>query len=148
MIIQFGTTKGDGSSEYHSLTGVKSLVSRLRGEELVALTAVCDLIISIDSGPIHVAGAVGTPVIGLFGPLNPDVVMTQETSALGLFADVPCLFCHNRTPVIHWIDGCPNDIACMEKLAVETIFYAMKSMLADSRNREVGKPSRAAECEC
>ena len=147
VIIQFGTTKGDRSSDYHSLTGVKSLVSRLKGEELVALIAVCDLIISIDSGPVHVAGAVHTPVIGLFGPLNPSLVLTQEKPALGLFSDVPCLFCHNRTPVIHWIDGCPNDIACMKTLKVETIFDAMKSMLADSRNREVGKSSRAEECE-
>ena len=63
VIIQFGI-KGDGSSEYDNLTGVKSVAGRLSGEELVALIAICDLIISIDSGPVHVAGAVGTPVIG------------------------------------------------------------------------------------
>ena len=145
VIIQFGTTKGDGSTDYDNLTGVKSLVSQLKGEELVALIAVCDLIISIDSGPVHVAGAVGTPVIGLFGPLNPNLVLTPERPALGLFADVPCLFCHNRTPVIHWIDGCPNDIACMKTLEVQSIFDAVKSMLADSRKPEVSESLPVAE---
>jgi hypothetical protein len=144
VIVQFGTTKADGSSDYRTLTGIKSLVSRLKGEELVALIAACDLMISIDSGPVHVAGAVGTPVIGLFGPLNPNLVLTQEKPALGLFADVPCLFCHNRTPVIHWIDGCPNDIACMKTLEVASIFEAVKSMLANSRNRETGGSLPAA----
>ena len=145
VVIQFGTTKGDGSSDYQSLTGVQSLVSRLKGEELVALTAICNLIISIDSGPVHVAAAVGTPVIGLFGPLNPNLVLMPEVPALGLFADVPCLFCHNRTPVIHWIDNCPNDIACMKRLEVESVFDAVKSMLADSGKREVSEPLPVAD---
>ena len=138
LIIQFGTNKGDGSSEYDSLTGVKSLADRLKGEELVALIAICDLIISIDSGPVHVAGAVGTPVIGLFGPLSPALVLPRQSRApaIGVCGDVPCLFCHHRTPVMHWIDGCPNDIACMRKLDDGTVYEAMKSMLPDNMKRE------------
>jgi ADP-heptose:LPS heptosyltransferase len=132
LIIQFGTNKGDGSSEYDNLRGVKSLAGRLSGEEFVALIAVCDLVISIDSGPVHVAGAVGTPVIGLFGPLDPASRLPPDSPALGPFGDVPCLFCNNRTPVIHWFSGCPNDIACMKKLDSQTVFEAVKSMLAHS----------------
>jgi heptosyltransferase-3 len=137
VIVQFGTNKGDGSSEYDSLTGVKSVAGRLNGAEIVALIASCDLIVSIDSGPVHVAGAVGTPVIGLFGPLNPNLILPPDLPVLGLFSDVPCLFCHNRTPVIHWFDGCPNDIACMKKLDEQTVFEAVKSMLAHGREREI-----------
>lgn len=147
IIIQFGTNKADGSCEYDRLTNVKSLVSRLSGKELVALVAICDLIISIDSGPVHVAGAVGTPVIGLFGPLNPLLVLPQESlaPAIGLFSNVPCLFCHNRTPVIHWIDGCPNDIACMKTIETERVFDAVKAMLTDSRKRGVGESLPVAD---
>jgi ADP-heptose:LPS heptosyltransferase len=143
VIIQFGTNKGDGTSEYDSLSGVRSVASRLKGEELVALIAGCDLVISIDSGPVHVAAAVGTPVLGLFGPLDPALVLPPDSPApaLGLFSDVPCLFCHNRTPVIHWFDGCPNDIACMRKLECETVFEAAKSMLARTRERRLGQSS-------
>jgi ADP-heptose:LPS heptosyltransferase len=141
LILQFGINKGDGSSEYDFLTGVKLLAGRLKGEELLALIASCDLIISIDSGPVHLAGAVGTSVIGLFGPLNPALILPPDASALGLFSDVPCLFCHNRTPVIHWCDGCPNDIACMKKLDCETVFEAVKSMLAHGKKREVSDGS-------
>lgn len=128
VIIQFGI-KGDGSSEYDNLTGVKSVASRLSGEELVALIAICDLMVSIDSGPVHVAGAVGTPVIGLFGPLNPILILPPDSPGVGLCSDVPCLFCFNRTPVINWLSGCPNDIACMKKLDDQTVFEAVKSML-------------------
>ena len=138
VILQFGT-KGGGSSEYDNLADVKSLAGRLKGEELVALIAICDLIISIDSGPVHVAGAVGTPLIGLFGPLDPASRLPPDSNSLGLFGDVPCLFCHNRTPVIHWFDSCPNNIACMKALEAETVFDAVKSMVAHSRKREVSE---------
>jgi ADP-heptose:LPS heptosyltransferase len=141
VIIQFGT-KGDGSSKYDGLTGVKSLAGKLKGEELMALIAICDLIISIDSGPVHVAGAVGRPVIGLFGPLDPASRLPPDSLALGLVGNVACLFCHNRTPVIHWLDGCPNDIACMKELHCETVFEAVKSMLGRCKNR--GRASRDA----
>jgi hypothetical protein len=145
VIIQFGINKGDGSSEYDYLTRVKSLAGRLKGEELVALIAICDLIVSIDSGPVHVAGAVGTPAIGLFGPLNPASILPPDSPApaLGLVSDVPCLFCHNRTPVIHWITGCPNDIACMKRLDCETVFEAVKSVLGHGKEREVKEPLTA-----
>jgi ADP-heptose:LPS heptosyltransferase len=141
VIIQFGINKGDGSTEYDSLTGVQSVTNRRKGDEIVALIASCDLVISIDSGPVHVAGAVGTPVIGLFGPLDPALVLPPDAQALGLFSDVPCLFCHNKTPVIHWISGCPNDIACMKKLDYETVFEAVKSMLAHKTKRELKESS-------
>ena len=139
VVVQFGTNKGDGSCEYDDLNGVISVAGRLKGEELVALISVCELIISIDSGPVHMAGAVGTPVIGLFGPLDPASRLPPDSKALGLFSHVPCLFCHNRTPVIHWFDSCPNDIACMKTLEVESVFDAVKSVLARGRRGEVKK---------
>jgi ADP-heptose:LPS heptosyltransferase len=135
VIIQFGTNKGDGSSEYDYLTGVESLASRLNGEALLAVIAVCDLIISIDSGPVHLAGTVDTPVIGLFGALNPAFILAPDSPAVALFSDVPCLFCHNKTPVIHWFDGCPHNIVCMNQLCDETVFQAVKSMLRQ-RNKQ------------
>jgi ADP-heptose:LPS heptosyltransferase len=136
VIIQFGIIRGGGSCDYENLTGVKSVAGRLRGEELVALIAICDVIISIDSGPVHLGGAVGTPVIGLFGPLDPASRLPSDARALGLVSDVRCRFCHNRTPVIHWFDGCPNDIACMKRLDEEAVFEAVKSMLTDSKRQE------------
>ena len=142
MIIQFGIKKDDGFSDYDHLTGVKSLAGRLKRDEIVGLIAICDLVISIDSDPVHVAGAVGTPAIGLFGPMNPASILPSDSPApaLGLVSDVPCLFYHNRTPVIHWITRCPNDFACMKKLECETVFAAVKWMLGHSQRREFKEP--------
>ena len=40
--------------------------------ELVSLTKAAAIMVSGDTGPLHVAGAVGTPLVGIFGPTNPE----------------------------------------------------------------------------
>jgi hypothetical protein len=137
VIIQFGITGCDGYDEYDNLTGVNSFAGRLKSEEIVALSAICDLIISIDSGPVHLAGAVGTPVIGLFGSTNPLYRLPPDSPSVALLSEVPCLFCHHKTPLGHWHTGCPNNISCMRKLDDQTVFEAMKSMLVHRKKREV-----------
>lgn len=128
VILQFGLTRGS-DDEYEQLTSVQPLTNRLKSDELVALIAGCDLIISIDSGPVHVAGAVGTPVIGLFGANDPRYRLPPNSAGRGLFSDVPCLFCHHATPRGHWQTGCPYEIRCMKELDVQTVFEAVKPIL-------------------
>lgn len=130
VILQFGANKGDGSSEYDNLTGTHFVGSDLKSERLVALIALCDVLVSIDSGPVHIAGAVGTPVVGLFGPVDPNYRLPPKSPGIGLVGDVPCLFCHHKTPLGHWHTGCPNDIICMEKLDDQIVFETVKLMLA------------------
>ena len=40
--------------------------------ELVSLAKTATLMVSGDTGPIHVAGAVGTPLVGIYGPTSPE----------------------------------------------------------------------------
>ena len=137
VILQFGLTHADGTDEYDNLTGVQSVVNRVKSDQLVALVAGCHLLVSIDSGPVHLAGAVGTPVVGLFGAVDPRFRLPPDSPAIGLFSNVPCLFCHHTTPRGHWQAGCPNDIRCMKELEVQKIFEAVISALA---TRAVPKP--------
>ncbi len=129
-ILQFGLRRPVGEAdEFDQLTGINSLVSRVPADQLVALVAGCDLIISVDSGPVHIAGAVGTPVVGLFGANDPQYRLPPATPGIGLTSQVPCLFCHHRTPRGHWQKGCPHDICCMKELDAPIVFAAVKSML-------------------
>jgi ADP-heptose:LPS heptosyltransferase len=130
-VLQFGLTLGK-DDVYEQLRGVHFLANRLKSDELVALIAGCHLVISIDSGPVHMAGAVGVPVVGLFGAVNPLYRLPPGSPAAGVFSNVPCLYCHHKTPRGHWQTGCPNDIRCMKELEVQTVFEAVKTMLAKS----------------
>ena len=141
VILQFGLTKCDGIDELDKLSGVVSLNNRLKPEEIVALVAICDLVVAICSGPVHIAGAVGTPVIGLFGPTKPQFMLPVNSPGIGLSSDVPCLFCHHKSPLGHWRTGCPNDVRCMKQLDTQTVFDAVKSMLAQVKQREIVEPT-------
>ncbi len=48
-------------------TKVVNLAGGTEGMQLAALLSACDVLVSNDSGPMHVAGAVGTPVVAIFG---------------------------------------------------------------------------------
>lgn len=136
VVLQFGFTIGFTTGihdPYEHLRGVRLLTNSLETDELVALIAGCHLLVSIDSGPVHVAGAVGVPVVGLFGAVNPDFRLPRESRATGVFSNVPCLFCHHTTPRGHWEKGCPHDIQCMKQLDVETVFQAVKGILSDTK---------------
>lgn len=131
VVLQFGLTIGK-EDEYEQLRGVRFLANRLKSDELVALIAGCHLVISIDSGPVHIAGAVGVPVVGLFGANAPQFRLPPDSPGSGLFTQLPCIFCHHSTPRGHWQTGCPYDIRCMKELEVQTVFDAVKTMLAKS----------------
>ena len=128
VVLQFGFTQGSGDP-YEQLRGVQRLKNWMEPGELVALIAGCHLIVSTDSGPVHVAGAVGVPVVGLFGAVNPRYRLPLDSPAAGVFSNVPCLFCHHASPRGHWQTGCPHDIRCMKELDVQTVFQAVKKML-------------------
>lgn len=49
------------------------LVAQVPLDRAVALLARCDLAVGVDTGLLHIAAAVGTRYVGLFGPTNPDV---------------------------------------------------------------------------
>ncbi len=136
-ILLFGFRKdGVAADEYDHLRGVQHVLRMMMGkDELVALVANCHLMISVESGTVHVAGAVGVPVVGLYGALEPRHCLPQVSPAVGVFSEVPCRFCHHATPIGHWKSGCPHDIRCMKELDVQPVFQAVKAMLAKHGKR-------------
>ena len=72
------------------LTGKSSL------KELAALYQMADVVISTDTGPMHIAAAVGTPVVALFGPTAPWRTGPYGESHTVLRNPVPCSPCFKR----------------------------------------------------
>jgi heptosyltransferase-2 len=84
--------------------------------EFMALMAKCHLIISNDSGPMHVAAALGLPLVAIFGSTN-----ERATGPLGLRArivkhPVECSPCGLRE--------CPIDFRCMNGISVDDVYLA------------------------
>jgi ADP-heptose:LPS heptosyltransferase len=110
--------------------GATDWVGRLSIDQMLALLKVADLFVGIDSGMLHLAGAVGTSCVGIFGPTDPSCRLPIGSPSTGVTAEVPCLGCHHDTDGPgHWMTGCPYDIRCMSSLKAEDVFRACLNLL-------------------
>lgn len=78
------------------LNRVSNFVAMTTLEELTLLISRCKLLIGPDSGPGHLAGALGVPYIGLFGPTSATRNGVNGSEHLTLDAAVPCSPCLRR----------------------------------------------------
>lgn len=94
----------------------RSLAGRVSLKQLAAVLRSADLMITVDSGPMHIAAAVGTPVLALFGATDP-----ARTGPLGpgcvLHRRLPCSPCLQRRCAIADTLRCMRDIDVPEVLA-------------------------------
>lgn len=119
-----------GSTPARPIDDAVNLVGKLSLQQTVALIEQCDLVIGIDSGMVHIAGAVGTPCVGIFGPVDPRLRLPRGTPSRGVtLENLPCIGCHHRVPILHWRSGCPYDISCMTNLSPNAVLAAAAQLL-------------------
>jgi heptosyltransferase-2 len=99
-----------------NLSGETSLL------QLASLLQRCHLLVTNDTGTMHVATAVGTRVVAIFGPTDP-----RTTSPLGeghviIRKKVPCSPCLKRV--------CPEDHRCMDLIETDEIFAIISKEIA------------------
>lgn len=112
------------SRRTHDLTGKTSLA------ELAAVVSRCDVLISGDSGPLHLATALGKRVVGLYGPTDPVLSGPFADDAIIVRAGIPCSPCYDlRAPA-----DCPfGDTLCMEWVTPHQVMEAVLKQLDGRR---------------
>jgi heptosyltransferase II len=94
--------------------------------DLPALLASCGLFVGNDSGAMHVAGAVGLPVVGIFGPTDPEGTAPVTPRFTLVREPVSCSPCFLR--------HCPIDHRCMTGVSVERVVAAAQEWLRNPAN--------------
>jgi heptosyltransferase-2 len=103
-------------SALHNLSGQTSL------RELMALLKLCRVMLTNDTGPMHVAAALGTPVVVPFGSTSLELTgpgLPGDPRHRLLKSDAPCSPCFLRE--------CPIDFRCMNGISVERVVEAVLS---------------------
>lgn len=129
-IAAYHRAAGSGAAPVVDLAGRTDLVT------MAAVLAACRVVVSNDSGAMHVAAAVGTPVVALFGPTDerataplpyagpaggtPRDPATSARRVAVIAGDAWCRPCHLRV--------CPLDHRCMERIGVERVTAAASSL--------------------
>lgn len=102
---------------------VINLAGKTNIRELMALIQACDIFLTNDSGPMHIASALGTPLLALFGSTS-DVATGPYQGGRVIHKHVECSPCYKRT--------CPIDFRCMTRIGVDEVYKELKAMLPDS----------------
>lgn len=93
-----------------------SLVGKTTLMQLAELLRRAKLVITNDSGPMHIAAAVGAPLVSLFGPTNPVRTGPYSSNARIVRLNLACMPCYARRCSHH---------SCMDRLTVDDV---MKSI--------------------
>jgi len=102
-----------------------SLAGLLDLEELAAFLAKAPLLISNNTGAVHLASAVGTPVVDLYALTNPQHTPWRVPCRV-LYHDVPCRFCYKSV--------CPEGHhLCLRGLTPDTVVAAAFDLLEETR---------------
>lgn len=97
--------------------GTPYLINK-RVAELMPIIKRLSAVISVDSGLLHMAGAVGTPTVGIFGPTDPDMRMRlYKGSAIDGRKLVGCSPCWYKYPCV----GGSAPFLCLSRIAPEVI---------------------------
>lgn len=93
--------------------------------DLLALARAARLCVSGDTGPLHLAASVGTPIVGLFGPTRPERNGPWDPADRVVSRAAECVCFHKRR--------CLRGAACIDRIDVDEVLAACTARLASGR---------------
>jgi lipopolysaccharide heptosyltransferase II len=94
--------------------------------ELAALVRRSAISVTNDSGPMHLAVALGRPVVSVFGPTDPIWIGPYGRADAVLRAGVPCSPC-----LLRQLSRCRHDHVCMENVSARAVIERMEHVLGN-----------------
>jgi len=117
-----------GESPAGAIARIRSLMqapsASVAGEttlrDLAALYKTASILLTTDSGPMHLAAAVGTPVVALFGPTSPERTGPYGSGHVVIRAGLACSPCFRKV--------C-DTLECMKSVSIDEVFQAVREQL-------------------
>jgi ADP-heptose:LPS heptosyltransferase len=118
-------------------TSLYDVSSSLPFSDVCALIEVADLVVTNNTGPMHIAAATGTPVVALFALTNrPEQWGPWLVPHRILNHDVPCRYCYSRI--------CPFTQECLRPVTAQDVVTAARELGIGDGGRAFPEPARVA----
>ena len=111
---------------------VRDLTGRLDLKELAALLDRVELVLSNDTGPVHLASSLGTPVLGFYGPNTPKLYGPLSPGSHSFYKELACSPC--ITNMNYKTSFCRLPV-CILNITVEEV-YREAAQLLEGRTKE------------
>lgn len=102
---------------------VLNLIGKTSVRQMMSLIDAASLMITNDSGPMHVAAAFKVPIVAIFGPTNHTTTSPFTDDYRIVRNNVECSPCMLRE--------CPIDHRCMDRVTVDDVMKAVRSFLLE-----------------
>jgi lipopolysaccharide heptosyltransferase II len=99
----------------------KNLVGKTNLGELIAELQTCDVLLTNDTGTMHLAAALGVPLVAIFGSTEPALTGPLGSRHRIVRQHVDCSPCFLR--------DCPLDFRCMTSVTIQEVVAAVESLL-------------------
>jgi heptosyltransferase-2 len=123
-ILIFGS-QGERELAAMIARGIEGKAVNLAGSttlpQLAALMGSCDVVVTNDTGPMHISAAVKTPVVAIFGSTDPVSTGPRGNGHIIVRKDVSCSPCLKRV--------CPIDHRCMDLISTGDVLEALNRII-------------------
>lgn len=124
VVLLGDKTQVDRAAElerHFSSTRIRNFAGRTSLADLIALIDQSLYIVGPDSGPGHLAGALGTPYISLFGPTDPRITAPYGSEDLAIQSSLGCIPCYRRR--------CPGlNKLCMRLITPKSVLQKLREI--------------------
>jgi len=112
-------------------SGLKDRVINFAGStslrQLASLISLCDVLLTNDSGPMHIADALGTTLVALFGSTSAVITGPYSEQSGVIHKHAECSPCYKRV--------CPIDFRCMKRIEADEVYFAVRRALDMKRTK-------------
>lgn len=106
------------------------LVDQTTIREAACVLHRADLLVSCDSGLMHLALAAGARVVALFGPTDPEILVQNEPNLYAMRSQLPCHGYWNRPGPTPRTDVCPlGHASCLDDISVEMVLETVSKRI-------------------
>ena len=112
------------------------IIRQLHLRQTAALLACCEMLICNDTGLMHVAAAVETPVVALFGPTAASIYLPAQSSAIALANAFNCPYRRHSSfgpPECVTQERCLMADPCIDAIPVDAVYAAVCQQLSNTQ---------------
>lgn len=131
----------DSICEKVAVPSLINLAGKTNLKELFAVIGTSELVITNDTGPMHIAAALRVPTVALFGPCSPDQYAVHDR-VVAVYQNLYC------SPCVHEFDvpPCHGDNQCMKQITLDAVMNAVvKALEGKMPNQERRVPFLGAD---